>query len=449
MTIKTKSLSFRLLLASGLVLTAFFALAAIVLEQGFQESAERSLKEKLQVQIYSLLSAAELSRTGILKMPAGLHEPRYASPGSGLYGAIRKADRRLIWRSPSAVGIELPAANAITPGVFEFSLDGSDRYLLHYAVIWENDRNDERHYVFTVAEDAQIVSSQVAGFKKTLRAWLLAIGLASLLIQFLVLRWSLKPLRVIGRDLTAIEQGKKTRLEGEYCSELAGLAGNLNGLISSERAHSERYRNTLADLAHSLKTPLAILRGCSKNDTLPAEMDQTLQTQITRMDEIVEYQLKRAAARGQKKLVGAVDIADIIDKIIASLKKVYSDKTVIIELNVIRPYWVYYEEGDLYEVAGNLLDNAFKWCRQRINIVLLDLKVGEYSFCLQVDDDGPGIPSDRIHEILKRGVRADQNIQGHGIGMAVVNDVVRLAGGQLQGQKSEVLGGMKWIVQWP
>lgn len=431
------------------MLAAFFALAAVVLEKGFQESAERSLKEKLQVQIYSLLSAAELNRAGTLNMPAGLHEPRYASPGSGLYAAIRKADRKLVWRSPSAVGIELPVSNAVKPGTFEFLLDDSDRYLLHYAVIWENDIDDERQYVFTVAEDAQIVSSQVAGFKKTLRAWLLAIGLASLFIQFWVLRWSLRPLRVIGRDLTAIEQGKQTRLEGEYCSELAGLAGNLNALISSERAHSERYRNTLADLAHSLKTPLAILRGCCKSDGIPAEVDQNLQTQISRMDEIVEYQLKRAAAQGKKQLTGAVDLANIIDRTVASLDKVYSDKSVTIEVNTAKPYLVYYEEGDLYEVAGNLIDNAYKWCRRRIHIAILELKDGGYSFCLQVEDDGPGIPAAKVNEILKRGVRADENMQGHGIGMAVVNDVVRLSGGQLSGEKSAMLGGMKWIVRLP
>ncbi|HEY8219513.1 MAG TPA: ATP-binding protein [Methylobacter sp.] len=446
---QVKSLSVRLLLSAGLVLAAFFALASVVLEQGFRESAEQALKEKLQVHVYSLLSAAELKNSGDLSMPAGLPEPRFATPGSGLYGFIHSTKKNPIWRSPSAIGLNVTPPPELKAGNSAFLMAEHGRYALHYAVIWKNVVGVEREYIFTVTEDAQFVSNQVERFRKTLRVWLLALGLVLILIQLILLRWGIKPLRVIVKDLAAIEKGRKTHLDGDYATELEGLAGNLNAFINSERAHLERYRNALADLAHSLKTPLSILRGCA--DSFSANKE-TVKEQILRMDEIVEYQLQRAAARGEHKTAGAVNLSAIVEKISASLGKVYIDKNIMFEMAVPEQSLVYCDEGDLYEIAGNLMDNACKWCRNTVKVtVSLNQRKGRRNFAvlLEIEDDGPGIPAGKLAEILKRGVRADENIHGHGIGMAVVYELISLLGGLLEGKKSEALGGMKWSVYLP
>jgi len=447
--VKIHSLSFRLLISACFILTAFFALVAFVLEQGFRESAEQALKEKLQIHIYSLMSVAELTASGELNMPDNLREPRFANPGSGLYAAINQTDNILIWRSLSAIGIELSPVSQLKPGESAFTKDSAGRFVLNYAVIWENEAGLEQYYVFTVAEDEEFISNQVERFRVTLRTWLFFIGLLLVLIQFLVLRWSLKPLRIIVKDLEDIESGNKERLDGEYPSELKGLAGNLNALISSERAHLERYRNTLADLAHSLKTPLAILRGCIETSLVNKE---TAAEQISRMNEIVEYQLQKAAAKGQKNLTGKANITLIVEKIIASLNKVYADKHIVFSFEQKDVCQVYCEQGDIYEIAGNLLDNAAKWCKKNVKVSLIKLdkeKNAKFSMLLQIEDDGPGIPEEKLNEILQRGVRADENIQGHGIGMAVVNELIELLGGDLEAGKSDALGGMKWRVYLP
>ena len=447
-----RSLSFRLLVAAALVLAAFFALVAVVLEQSFRESAEQALQEKLQVQVYSLLSAADLKNSGELIMPASLPEPRFANPGSGLYGfiqQIRKKKPMLVWHSPSAIGLDPIAPPELSAGKSAFVLDEKGQYALHYDVIWESRARVEREYVFTVTEDAEFVSSQVESFKATLRVWLLALGLVLIFIQFAVWRWSLKPLRIIVKDLESIEKGKKTRLDGRYPTELEGLAGNLNALISSERAHLERYRNTLADLAHSLKTPLAILRGCVESFS---DNKDTVQEQISRMNEIVEYQLQKAAAKGEHRVTRTADVAVIIKKIMSSLSKVYMDKGIVFDITVPEPCLIYCEEADLYEIAGNLMDNACKWCRHniKVSVSLNDRKVsGDFSLQLQIEDDGAGIPAGKLKEILKRGVRADENIHGHGIGMAVVYELTGLLGGKLEGGSSATLGGMSWRVYLP
>ena len=447
--VKTHSLSFRLLISAGFVLTAFFALVAFVLEQGFRDSAEQALKEKLQVHIYSLMSVAELTASGELNMPDSLREPRLSNPGSGLYAAITQLDNILIWRSLSAIGVDLFSSTKLKPGESAFIKDSVGRFVLHYAVIWENEAGLEQYYIFTAAEDELFVSNQVERFRITLRTWLFFIGLLLVLIQFLVLRWSLKPLRIIVKDLEAIESGNKERLDGEYPSELTGLAGNLNALISSERAHLERYRNSLADLAHSLKTPLTIVRGCIETSLVNKE---AVSDQISRMNDIIEYQLQKAAAKGQKNLTGKANIVLIVEKIIASLNKVYSEKHIVFSFEQKDNCLVYCEQGDIYEIAGNLLDNAAKWCKKNVKISLTKLEkeeIARFTMLLQIEDDGPGIPEEKLDEILQRGVRADENIQGHGIGMAVVNELTELLGGVLVADRSEALGGMKWRVYLP
>ncbi|WP_394752917.1 ATP-binding protein [Crenothrix sp.] len=447
---KAKSLSFRLVVSEGLVLIAFFALVTLVLEQSFRESAEQALQERLQIHVYALLSSVDLNNSGQLKMPATLPEPRFASPGSGLYGFIQQPKKKnLVWRSPSAIGLDVIDPPKLKAGKSAFLLEKHKRYALHYDVVWKNIAGIEREYVFTVSEDAQFVTDQVQRFRATLRFWLLIIGIVLVFIQFSLLRWSLKPLRIIAHDLEAIEKGKKTHLDGEYPVELQGLAGNLNVFINHERAHLERYRNTLADLAHSLKTPLAILQGCTESFS---DNKDTVQEQISRMNKIVEYQLQRAAAKGEQHTSKSVDLSDVINKIHLSLSKVYIDKNIVFDIVIPDLCQVYCEEGDIYEIVGNLMDNACKWCHKAVKVsILLDQRKARrnFSVMLQIEDDGPGIPVGKFNDILKRGVRADQNIHGHGIGVSVVAELVGLLGGKLEGGESTVLKGMRWSVYLP
>ncbi|MEQ1558327.1 MAG: ATP-binding protein [Methyloglobulus sp.] len=447
---QTKSLSFRLLATEGIVLVAFFALVSVVLEQSFRESAVQALKERLQIQIYSLLSTAELKNTGELSIPPTLPEPRFANPGSGLYAFIQEPNKNLAWRSPSSIGLDVPVPpQKLGAGNNYFLFDNRGRYFLHSDIIWQNMTGIEREYIFTVAEDAEFVNNQQDKFKTSLRSLLAIIGIILIFLQFALLRWCLKPLRIIAKDLNDIDLGKKTLLDGEYSTELQGLAGNLNAFITHERAHLERYRNTLADLAHSLKTPLAILRGYTESFSANKE---AVQEQISRMNEIVEYQLQRAAAKGEQNSSKSIELPLFINKLSTSLNKVYIDKAIDFDTNIPDPCQIYFEEGDLYEIAGNLMDNACKWCKKSVKVTVTQNPRKDrrnYSLLIQIDDDGPGIPDSKLNDILKRGVRADENIHGHGIGMTVVYDLISILGGKLEGSRSLTLGGMCWRVYLP
>jgi two-component system sensor histidine kinase PhoQ len=423
-------------------LIIFFAVVGFVLEQAFEHSAEQALKEKLRIQIYALLSVAEMDGSLHLKMPKVLREPRFNNPGSGLYAVIRLSDQSLVWRSPSSIGVDLPQPKHLQQGQFSF-VKHQNFYILHYAVLWENQKKFQRAYYFTVAEDAPVVDQQVIHFRMILMRWLSGAAILMILIQFVLLRWGLSPLRQIGKDLALIEQGIKSQLDGVYPAELEGLVKNLNGLISSERAHMERYRNTLADLAHSLKTPLAILRGCLGQKTIDSGI---IQAQISRMNEIVEYQLQKAAAKGQRQLTSRVNVSEVIKKIITSLDKVYQAKEINFIAELPESCHLHCEEGDLYEIIGNLLDNAAKWSKKVVKVSLLKSDNPQYSQILIIEDDGPGIAENKLEHILQRGVRADENIDGHGIGMAIVNELLQLLQGELVAGKSQELGGMLWRV---
>jgi two-component system sensor histidine kinase PhoQ len=170
------------------------------------------------------------------------------------------------------------------------------------------------------------------------------------------------------------------------------------------------------------------------------------------MNTIIEYQLQRAAAKGEHKSIKGIDLSTFLNKISASLNKVYIDKAITLDTSVPEQCQIYFEEGDLYEIVGNLLDNACKWCRGTVKISVTQNPRKDrrnYSLLLQIDDDGPGIPDGKLNEILKRGVRADENIHGHGIGMTVVHDLIGMLGGKLEGNKSGELGGMSWRVYLP
>jgi two-component system sensor histidine kinase PhoQ len=272
-----------------------------------------------------------------------------------------------------------------------------------------------------------------------------------IIIQFFIIRLSLKPLRHIVSDLEKIHQGDEFTLNNHYSDELKNIANTLNRLINNERTHLKRYRNTLADLAHSLKTPLSVLTGLYEQSSLTAEDITTLRIQTLQMRQLVDYQLQKAAAKGHQTISVPVSLELITQQITNSLDKVYADKKLDLILQINDDLKFNAEKGDMFELLGNLLDNAYKWADSTVQITLhyLDL-TNETPTGIQIiiEDDGPGIAPDELDNVLQRGIRADETVKGHGIGLAVVNELVSIYKGTLESQKSS-LGGQKWVIFLP
>ncbi|MGR9108327.1 MAG: ATP-binding protein [Gammaproteobacteria bacterium] len=441
------SLSLRLLISASIVLAAFFGIAGFVLENAFVRGAEQATRESLQAQIYALLAAANTDTRGQLTLPKRLPEPRFSTPGSGLYAAVFDNNGVPVWRSRSAIGIDLKALRKLNPGQTRFRISETDRFVLYHPLVWEDQQGNARPYLFVVAEDTDAVEHEISGFSDTLWLWLGGIGLILVFVQVAVLGWSLRPLRSLAREIEAIESGAKVRINEIYPKELQGVVVNINALLDAERSHLDRYRKTLSNLAHSLKTPLAIVRGCCNEAGIPVPAQKTLSEQISRMDELIEYQLQRAAARGKNGLARPLAVVPLVAKLVDALKKVYASKSPVITLRAAEGIRFACEEGDLLEIVGNLIDNACKWCRKTVRVTL-EYRAEPSGLQILVEDDGPGIPEDKLEEVLCRGVRADEQIRGHGIGLAVVSDLVQLSDGQLAAAASD-LGGLRWNVWIP
>lgn len=449
------SIHTRILLAASIVLAAFLSASGFALDRAFRSNAETALRDRLQGHVYALLAAAEVNGAGQLRLARPLADPRFTTPGSGLYAEIDGPKGQSVWQSPSQLGVQIPFAALVQAGRWRYRKlsiqDGTTVLALSFTVLWEDATGADQRFTFHVAQNLKPLEAQVAGFRHTLWGWLAALALLLLGAQGLVLRWGLAPLRRVADDLAAIETGAHEALEGGYPRELDALTANLNELLRHQRAHLERYRNTLGDLAHSLKTPLAVLGGVADDDGHDQAALETIREQVMRMREIVDYQLQRAATSGMAPLAAPIPVAPVVDTIVATLGKVYADKAVQFDLSVDAGARFRGEQGDLMELLGNLLDNACKWARQRVSIGVRTPRgsaAARLRLQLEIEDDGPGIPAAQAEEILQRGVRADSRTPGHGIGLAMVRDIVDAYGGTLTFGASP-LGGAKVEVDLP
>lgn len=440
------SLRARLLLVSAAVLAGFLGLTGVALDQAFRASADSALRERLQSHLYALLAAADLNARDQLELPVELPEPRFNLIGSGLMAEVRDAAGMTVWRSRSALGAELEGGPGTVPGerVYTQISNGAApaRLMLSFATRWETSNHQSRIYIFHVVERLDEYQAQIRQFRRGLFGWLAAATVLLLVAQALILRWGLAPLRRVAQDLSEMEAGRAQTLSGRYPAELQPLIDNLNALLADARTHLQRYRDTLGNLAHSLKTPLAVLRGSVEAKAPVEELRAVAQEQLQNMNEIVEYQLQRAAAAGRTALSTPLPVAPAARKLIAALEKVYAAKALHAEIDIAPEVMFRGDEGDLLEILGNIADNAFKWARSRVRVLAQNQTMGQSGsrFTLRIEDDGPGIPDDQVQRVRARGARADAETPGHGLGLAMVQEIVELYDGELVISRSP-LGG--------
>jgi len=434
------SLSRRLLVAASAVLFVFLGLTGLVLDRAFQSNAEQAQRDRLQSQIYALLATADFVEIDQrLQLGDALPEPRLGTPLSGLYAVIYKNVKGRVWKSPSSVGLSIPRYTQAKRAQWFFeklvTKNGQQYFSQNFSVVWEDHLNKQFEYVFQVLEDYDVYNQQVSSFRRELWGWLVAVAAVLLLAQGFILRWSLKPLRKVASDIEAVKSGTTDRLKENYPEEIQGLTQGINTFIDSERAQRDRYRRTLADLAHSLKTPLAVLKSGLHNQGQNNVMDD----QIDRMRDIVDYQLQRASSAGRTTMGVHTELLPVIERIVGSLKKVHADKNIQCTVKVDSELKFPGEQGDLMELVGNLLENAYKWACQEI-LVNARLENNNRLLQITVEDDGAGIPDNRKQEVLLRGRRADETVAGHGIGLSIVQEIVSQYGGSIQLDDSP-LGG--------
>lgn len=429
------SLRTRLLLATSLTLAFFLIVGGLSLDRAFEASAQQSQLERMQAIVYALLGGAEPNEYGTLAFANDkLPDARLERPQSGLEAALFGDGAGLLWGSPSlSDDIPTPAAQEVGQWRFE---QLSDRFVLLFGMSYAGEDGRPRQYTLMLTEESVQYQAQLRAYRRTLLLWLGGAAAALLLLQGTVMRWSLRPLRRLVRELADVESGVRARIEGDYPAELKPLTEGLNAMIINERNQQSRYRNALGDLAHTLKTPLAVLHGIAERPQ-SGDGQKLLTEQVLRMRHIVDHQLKRAATAGSRTLAEPVALRPLAEKITAALAKVYHQRSVQFSLDIAATLRLRADAGDLYELLGNMLDNACKYGGGRVHF---SARREQKQVVLMVDDDGAGFPADTA-PLLERGTRADTLQEGQGLGLGAVKDIVEAYGGQLLLERSTLGGG--------
>jgi two-component system sensor histidine kinase PhoQ len=407
------SLQSRLLLTLAVLLLAAAAAAAVALDSLYRNLGLRALEDVLDAQVIALIATAETGADGRL-VPQNLAEPRLATPGSGLYAEILGSQGS--WRSPSTIASGLNLAAEPRPGERSFEharlADGTRILGLSIGVRWEPGEGEAREYVIRAAQSLEPWYERLLRVRTGLATGFLLLALLLLGGLAVALRFALEPLRRLEREIQDVEAGRRDALGTGWPRELAGVTGNLNALIVGERKRLERYRTTLGNLAHSLKTPLAALRGLlERGDSSPA----ALAPQLDRMQAIVQHQLKRAVFGGSGATLMDHAVAEPLEQLRSALAKVYADKALRMSVAVAPGTAYPIDAGDLLELAGNLMDNACKYGDRAVAVRATPWTAAEWrrpGLVLEFEDDGGGIPPAERARVLERDGAGDRALRG-------------------------------------
>lgn len=439
------SIAVRLLLAAALVMALFIGLTTIVIQHTVDQRSELARFERMQGQIYALLGVTKIDPNGKIEISAvDLPNALMQQPMSGIYAEVRDATVNQVWRTPSLTN-ELPSSSEGAIGEWKFTTEDhpllGSLFILRFAVEWLLPTGELSAYQFVVGDSRKEFEQQRSTFDRNLWVAMLSMGGLLLMSIALLLAWGLSPLRAISRQLNEIENGNREKLPANVPIELHPLTSRINTLIATERSRQKRYRHTLDDLAHSLKTPLSVLRNIRSDRDNQGE----LQRQADRMDQIVHYHIKRADAATPRLLTPLTDLHTPTMRIIRSLEKVYQDHSIKLENKISTTDLVRVEEADLMEIMGNLLENACKYGALHIKITC---DHNRESTIITIEDDGPGFPANMQNRLTTRGVRADTHKEGQGIGLAITKELVENYGGTLQLSESTA-GGARIVISLP
>lgn len=446
---QVNSLKARVLLSTLVMTIVMLPAIGFMLTNAFERQLTVALENELTAYSYSILTVAEVDEHQLL-MPEYLLENQFNISQSGLYALIYSLPKqndsaKKLWQSQSLLTLSLQtlfAETIVLPKVGEsrflpISIEGRAHLLYSFSVSF-SDNGQAFPITLHLIKDQKESLIALSAFKQQLWSWLIALMLVFIIVQVAWLLWTLKPLKVLTNELAYIEQGKKNTLDAQYPLELQQVTSQLNTLLITEQNQRKRYRNALSDLAHSLKNPLAIMQS-------EANLSKEALSQIRLINNIIEHQLKRAQSAGESSWHLGVSVKPLLDKLISGLQKIYKEKQLNFSINVEQDALFKGDEEDLIEILGNLVDNA---CKAAISAVRVSVISNDKQLTIIVEDDGNGIDPSQQQTILARGTRADTYHAGHGIGLAIVRDLVASYQGELSIGTSALLGGAEFTLNF-
>ena len=438
------SLKARLVISALLFILVLLPLIGVALNDAFTEQVKSATKNELSAYVYSILAVTEVENKQI-SIPELVLENRFNLIQSGLYAIATTEDasgkQTIVWHSQSFMGMVPPphfTIPATGQSAFEQIELAEQPHLIYSFSVSFASQNQNVPVTIHIIKDEREFQQQIDQFNQQLWTWLLILMFVMLVFQLSWLMWTLRPLARFTQELHSVEQGKSMQLSSQYPTELQAVARQLNILLNTEQTQRKRYRNALADLAHSLKTPLAVIKS-------QADLSEASSEQVSVISRIIGHQLKRAQTAAAASWHLGIRVDDVAAKLLRTLAKIYREPQINLSGEMADAAVFKGDEADLTEILGNVLDNA---CKAAKSTVKLTVTGDAYQLLICIEDDGPGISEALQNQIFERGIRADSYHQGNGIGLAIVRDLVDSYNGRISVSRSETLGGAKFSISF-
>lgn len=429
----TFSLRFRQLSISIVLLLLLLPSSFLAIENAFYTQLLTNTEQKLEVHMYAILSELNISSEQI-ELTNNSLAPDFYRPDSGLSAYITHHNQ-IMWQSDSSLTQQfIPAEQNLPPGqhMFREEIQHSQAYWVLSISLLFDAGEYTRPLAIHVVQSEQLLAAPLQSFRQTLFKWFMVVGIILVLLMLLAYYWVTKPLTKLDHEIRRVESGRQDQLNGNYPEELNIIKEDLNLLLANQNRQKQRYRHHLSDLAHALKTPVAVLQ------TSALSQQPELKEQLDRITGMIEHQLKRASSSGQDVWKKQITIRPVLDKLTSALNKIYRDKNCTISIKC-QPDTVFRgDETDLMEMLGNLLDNACKACNNKINVT-----ISTRPLTIIIEDDGPGIIPEKREQLFERGTRLDTYKEGHGVGLSIVAELVSSYSGKLTVDDSK-LGGARF-----
>lgn len=443
-------------LAAGWIVAALL-ITGVALTASFQRSALRQFDRGLEDVLTALLAGTNIESDGTVLVPV-LRDARNQRAYSGSYWQVAEiapgGALTPLGRSRSLFDVQLNAPPEVLdrlqaePGrtVF-YDARGPADQPLRAAASAARLPGRAAPLIFMAGEDRSALDADARLFALTTAAALLVLGTGLVLAVFAQVRVGLRPMFEMRREIARVRRGKAQRLSGNYPEELAPLSSELNALLDHNQEVVERQRTHVGNLAHALKTPISVL--LSEAGSAPGPLAAVVERQANAMRDHVDHHLRRARAAARLQGQGErTEVAPVLEELTLALERIFQTKGVVIDWDAPDDLAFLGERQDLLEIAGNVMENACKWCKTRVRVRAAPDAARTDRLQLVVEDDGPGLPAERRAEVLQRGARLDESAPGSGLGLSIVDELARAYGGAIELAES-AMGGLAVRVTLP
>lgn len=456
---KFNSLASRLFVTSAAYVLLVLPLAGYLIYSLYRDDVQLSFDAQLK-KLLTALAVDSMNTSGDEPVsPQNLYEPLFEVARSGWYWQIRPIDgapgRTLVSPSLASDVLASPYDKKFPTddtGTRWSNVPGPAGETIRTLEVIDSPGHDptKTKYSVIVAGPLDWLEATNARFRNRLAIAFSLAGLGLLALTLFQIRFGLAPLGKIEKGLASIRSGMAARLDGELPAEIDPLRDELNALIKSNQEIVDRARTQVGNLAHALKTPLAVIANEARENKSPFAAKVSEQADVMR--EQVGHYLDRARIAAAAGTIGRVTLVEpVVEPLTRALERINRDKAIAITAKIATGAKFQGEKHDLEEMLGNLLDNACKWGRKRVYLTVQTeggAKAKVRRLKIAVEDDGPGLTAEQRGKIGKRGVRLDERTPGSGLGLSIVSDLAASYRGTMSLDASPH-GGLKVSLDLP